>query len=407
MADALLKVAFTERPALMHFSGKLHAAKVADFSMLDLELIKANRKRLALKLSEERPRLEGGASSNSEAGILSGQLNRKRGHLPIRKLMSEVGGLVQKIKPCFMMSPLSVAQYLDPKSSCFDVIVFDEASQVRPEDAVGAILRGKLLVVVGDTRQLPPTSFFEHVTGDADEDDVHVGAAQVESILHQCKRSFPSKVLKWHYRSRHESLITVSNREFYDNQLLIYPSRFPRSKKLGLEFVHVSNGVYDRGRSSVNRIEACRVADEVIKHFEDQPEKSLGVVTFNTKQQQAIQEELELRALQRPDLESFFADANRQNFFVKNLETVQGDERDVIYISVGFGFDENGRLSKNFGPLNQEGGERRLNVLITRAKERCVVYSNFRSDDLAVKANDAWGVRSLKAFLERRFRGAS
>ena len=401
VADEILRHVFAERPELSNFVGEIHENKIQQFVELDRELIVRNRHRLVQELCERRPRISGGASAGSEAGILLGEISRKRGHMPIRKLMSQVGGLVQKIKLCFMMSPLSIAQFLDPKTAQFDVIIFDEASQVKPEDALGALLRGRQVVVMGDTRQLPPTSFFDHIlNAEEDEDEVIASISDVESILHQCKRSFPTKTLRWHYRSRHESLIAVSNQEFYDNQLLIYPSAIDRSKDLGLQFVHLEDTIYDRGRSSTNRLEARAVAEAAVEHFRQSPDKSLGVGAFNIKQQQAILEEVELQLRNNPDVEDLFSSSQLEPFFVKNLETIQGDERDVIFLSVGFGFDANRRLSRNFGPLNREGGERRLNVLITRARERCVVFSNFRASDLSLDGNAPFGVRALKMFLD-------
>jgi len=225
-------------------------------------------------------------------------------------------------------------------------------------------------------------------------------SAGMESILNLCKVSFPTKTLRWHYRSRHESLIALSNAEFYDNKLFVYPSPMMRSDAIGLKFVHRSDTCYDRGKSQVNRAEAQAVAQAVFEHFVRKPEKSLGVGTFNIKQQQAILDEIEAMRYQRPEMEQFFRDDLPENFFVKNLETIQGDERDVIFLSVGYGRDSSGRLTQNFGPLNQEGGERRLNVLITRARDQCVVFSNFTSRDLPVTDASAVGVRILKLFLD-------
>ncbi len=210
--------------------------------------------------------------------------------MPIRKLMSLAGGLIQKIKPCFMMSPLSIAQFLDPKTARFDVIVFDEASQVKPEDALGALLRGNQAVVIGDTRQLPPTNFFDHIIESDESEDPEIIApvSDIESILHLCKISFPSKTLRWHYRSKHESLIAVSNQEFYDNRLIIYPSPITNVEHLGLKLIHLPSTFYDRGKSSVNRMEARIVAKAALEHYQKCPDKSLGIGTFNIKQQQAI-----------------------------------------------------------------------------------------------------------------------
>lgn len=402
VAESLLRAAFGARAALGQFDGDLHEKKIARFRELDGNLVALNRARLSRRLHGARPQISGGASHTSEVGILLGEMNRRRGHMAIRKLLAKAGGLIQRIKPCFLMSPLSIAQFLDPRSARFDLIVFDEASQVRPEDAVGALLRGSQLVVMGDTKQLPPTSFFDHLAGDDTESDEEESAAlkDVESILHQCARSYPQKTLNWHYRSRHESLIAISNFHFYENKLRVYPSAVDWDDALGLHFVHVPRGVYDRGRSSVNRAEAQVVATAAIDHFRRFPEKSLGVGTFNIKQQQAILEEMELQLRRNPDMEPFFKSDRREPFFVKNLETIQGDERDAILISLGYGRDAAGKLSLNFGPLNREGGERRLNVLISRARERCVVYSNFTAADLPVDGTTSKGLFALKSFLD-------
>ena len=399
-ADAVLQIAFTVHPVLARFVGETHEERIKRFASLDREIIGLNRKRLRSKLSSRRPTLSGGASAMSEAGILLGQFNRKRGHMAIRRLMSSAGGLIQRIKPCFMMSPLSVAQYLDPRTAKFDVVVFDEASQVRPEEALGALLRADQGVVIGDTKQLPPTSFFDHIEAEEDYEDDQVSVADVESILHQCRRSFGTKRLRWHYRSKHESLIAVANHEFYDNDLLIYPSPIDEHESIGLHLHHAPDTVYQRGRSSGNRMEARLVAGAALDHYRRYPGASLGVGTFNIKQQQLVLEEIELQLHRHPEMEQHFAAGNEEHFFVKNLENIQGDERDVIFISVGFGFDNNRRLHMNFGPLNKEGGERRLNVIITRARERCVVFANFTAADLAIRENSPRGVRALKTFLQ-------
>ena len=300
-----------------------------------------------------------------------------------------------------MMSPLSVAQYLDPTNEelQFDVVIFDEASQVKPEDALGAFMRGKTAVVMGDTQQLPPTSFFDQMATGESEEEVAT-SLDMESILHLCKLSFPVKMLKWHYRSRHESLISVSNKEFYNNELLVYPSPSHDDPELGLKFHYNPNTVYDRGSSSANHLEARDVVKEIFNHFDKYGDtKSLGVGTFSVAQKNAILEELEIERKNRPELEPLFSENKDERFFVKNLETIQGDERDVILISVGYGHDQAGKMSLNFGPLNQDGGERRLNVLITRAREKCVVFCNFKAYDMHLTANPPYGVKALKEFL--------
>ena len=400
-AEVLLHRAFRERPELSTFIRELHEGRINKFTELDKKVLLENRKRITCSAYEETPKLTSGASRASEAGILLNEFNRKRGHMPIRTLMKKAGGLIQKIKPCFLMSPLSIAQYLDPRSTRFDVIIFDEASQVRPEDAVGALLRGKQVVVMGDSKQLPPTDFFDTVLDSPEsEPDDYATAGDMESILNVCKRSFPVKTLRWHYRSRHESLIAISNQEFYDNRLYVYPSPMQKDEKLGLKFVHLPDAVYDRGKSGANRIEARAVARAVFEHFGRYPGKSLGVGTFNVKQQEAIQEEIEALLKANPGFDLNSGNERGEHFFVKNLETIQGDERDVILLSVGFGFDGSRKLSLNFGPLNREGGERRLNVLITRAREKCVVFANFTSRDLNLDENSSFGLRCLKVFLE-------
>jgi very-short-patch-repair endonuclease len=408
LAESLLRYAFAERKVLALFESEVQESKIKRFGDLERMLIDKSRRLLAYELARKRPHLSGGVIPGSEMGILVTQINRKRRHLPLRKLFALCGGLIRRIKPCFMMSPLSIAQFIDPRTARFDVIIFDEASQVRPEDALGALLRGAQLVVMGDSMQLPPTSFFERNIDEEDfdptsEDYLEDSLSGTESILDVAKTSFPSKTLSWHYRSRHESLIAVSNSEFYDNKLLIYPSPITNPQELGLSLSCHPDTVYDRGKSSTNRDEARIVVEAAIEHYKRHPEKSLGVGTFSMSQQQAIFDELDRAIKNDPEIEPYFNHQRFEHFFVKNLETIQGDERDVIFISVGYGKDKDGKLTLNFGPLNFEGGERRLNVLITRARERCVVFSNFRADAIALDAaRDARlrGVRALKTFLK-------
>ncbi len=400
-ADSLLNILFVENQELATFVGELHENRIREFKDLDKKILTLNRKRIFHKLNSNIPKIFGG-TENPQAKILAGEFTRKSGHMPVRKLLEKAGGMIKQIKPCFMMSPLSIAQYLDPTNEelQFDVVIFDEASQVKPEDALGAFMRGKTAVVMGDTQQLPPTSFFDQMS-DADSDEEEATSLDMESILHLCKLSFPVKMLKWHYRSRHESLITVSNREFYDDDLLVYPSPSHSDPELGLKFRYNPNTAYHRGSSSANPLEAEDVAEEIFNHFEKYGDtKSLGVGTFSVAQKNAILEALEVKRKERPEFEPLFSDSKEERFFVKNLETIQGDERDVILISVGYGYDQDGKMSLNFGPLNQDGGERRLNVLITRAREKCVVFSNFKAYDMNLTANPPYGVKSLKEFLE-------
>jgi len=400
--DSLLRLAFSERPALQQFFGISHEDKIRRFRELDDKVIRYNRLRLQSILINNLPDLSMGSYGDVQKEILIREFNKKKRHLPIRTLLTNAGELIRDIKPCFMMSPLSVAQYLDPRAiKPFDVVIFDEASQVRPEDALGALLRGNSTVIMGDSRQLPPTSFFDKLVEIEEEfnEESPDYAVEMESILNLCKTGIPSKTLRWHYRSRHESLIAVSNREFYENKLMVYPSPMKESENLGLKLVHLPDTRYDRGRSRTNRQEAKVVAHHVIEHFSQHPEKSLMVGTFSVAQQQAVQDEIEKIRDRHPGMESFFTGTDGETFAVKNLETIQGDERDVVYISVGYGIDETGRLSSNFGPLNRDGGERRLNVLVTRAREKCVVFSNFKAIDLDSSKTTARGVRILQSFL--------
>lgn len=303
-----------------------------------------------------------------------------------------------------MMSPLSVAKYLEPGTINFDVVIFDEASQVKPEDALSPILRGDQLVIFGDSKQLPPTSFFEHTVEEKQEQDpekeLQRRVADSESILSLCRSKFPTRRLKWHYRSRHESLIAVSNSEFYNNELLIYPSPRQEDENLGLNFRHLADTSYDRGGSSVNQKEARKVAEACVEHFQNYPDKSLGVGTFSRAQQEAIEEEILRIRKENKEIDPHFSKNKFEPFFVKNLERIQGDERDVIYISVGYGYGPEGGFSHYFGPINKKNGWRRLNVLITRARERCEIFANFTSHTLKVNQNSPRGLRVLKTFLK-------
>jgi len=308
--EEMLRKAFKKQPELSRFLGDVHEEKIRSFADLDRKIIEYNRQRLIWKLRKDMPNITIEASPNSEMGILKQQFERKRGRMPIRQLIKNTSRLLQKINPCFMMSPLSVALFLDPRSIQFDVIIFDEASQVRPEDALGALLRGNQAAIIGDSQQLPPTTFFDKMIVDEidDAEAIPTMTSGIESILNLCNICFPSKTLRWHYRSRHETLIALSNEKFYDNRLFVYPSPTKKSGSLGLSFVHVSGTSYDRGRSQTNREEAKIVANAVFEHYKENPSKSLGVGTFNIKQQQAIIDEIDTLRLQNPEMEQYFRD---------------------------------------------------------------------------------------------------
>nr|WP_067055096.1 DUF3320 domain-containing protein [Mucilaginibacter sp. L294] len=391
--EYLIGEAFRRSPEISRFERASHEEVIAKFKKLDQVNLYYNRARVALKHWEDLPKGNAGGQVN----ILKTEFNKKARHMPIRKLVEEAGKAMQAIKPVWMMSPMSIANFLPPGAIDFDLVIFDEASQVRPVDAIGAIARGKQLVVVGDTRQLPPTSFFDKLNTDIDEEENVT--ADMQSILGMCDgQGAPTRMLKWHYRSQHESLITLSNHEFYEDKLVIFPSPGSR-QNLGLRFHHLPDAVYDRGKTRTNPIEAQTVAKAVINHATKSPAQSLGVVAFSTAQAQAIQAALETERKASPATESFFNGKPEEPFFIKNLENVQGDERDVIMISIGYGRTEEGKVPMNFGPLNNEGGERRLNVLITRAKMRCEVFTNITSDDIKVSESARFGIRALKSFL--------
>ncbi len=391
-----------ELPELAEFDGVLHDRRVDEFRQLDRERLALSRHRVVMAHFNGMPT----AAGVGPAGIVRGEMERKRGHRPVRRLLKDAGSVVQAVKPVFMMSPLSVAQFLEPGAVEFDLLVVDEASQVQPVDALGAIARCRQIVVVGDSCQLPPTRFFARMTTDVSEpEDEGAGsgvaeARDIESILGLCcARGLPQAMLRWHYRSRHHSLIAVSNREFYGDRLFIVPSPHASASGLGLRFNHVLEGTFDSGGTGTNRVEAKAVCRAVIEHARTSPGLSLGVAAFSVRQQQAILDELELLRRENPDTEGFFSAHPAEPFFVKNLENVQGDERDVIFISVGYGRDLHGYLAMRFGPLSMEGGERRLNVLISRAKRRCEVFSSILAEDIDLERASGRGVAAFKTFL--------
>ncbi len=391
--EYLIGQAFRRSPEISAFERASHEEIISKFKKLDQINLYYNRARVALKHWEGLPKGNAGGQVN----ILKTEFNRKARHMPIRKLVEEAGKAMQAIKPVWMMSPMSIANFLPPGAIDFDLVIFDEASQVRPVDAIGAIARGKQLVVVGDTRQLPPTSFFDKLNTDIEEEENVT--ADMQSILGMCDgQGAPTRMLKWHYRSQHESLITLSNHEFYEDKLVIFPSPGSR-QNLGLRFHYLPEAVYERGKTRTNPIEAQVVAKAVISHAGKYPNQSLGVVAFSTAQAQAIQAALEIERKANPATESYFTGRPDEPFFIKNLENVQGDERDVILISIGYGRTEEGKVPMNFGPLNNEGGERRLNVLITRAKMRCEVFTNITSEDIKLGESARFGIRALKSFL--------
>jgi superfamily I DNA and/or RNA helicase/very-short-patch-repair endonuclease len=290
---------------------------------------------------------------------------------------------------------------LEPGALEFDLLVTDEASQLRPEDAFGALCRARQAAIIGDPLQLPPTSFFDRMADDDEVDEAEqTPVDDSESILDVAAAAWsPIRRLRWHYRSRHESLIAFSNAEFYEGQLVVFPAPAPLSDELGVKFVPVPQGVYAAGR---NETEAQCVVDALVEHLRSRPDESIGVATMNFKQRDLIDEQLQLRAKDDPALREAIdrALAGHEPMFVKNLENVQGDERDVILVSVTYGRDGSGKLYQRFGPLNGAAGPRRLNVLFTRARRRIGVYCSFEPEDLVgVDSASPDGAGVLKRYL--------
>lgn len=405
-------------PILPGFFGRSHESKIEQFHRLIDKYSNLSQQAIFAKIASRYPDFDGGHFSkeeNRQLGALKREVNKKRGQTPVRKLLADNGDLVAKYKPCFLMSPLSVAQFLDMEMmEPFDLIVFDEASQIEVCDAIGVMARGKQVVVVGDPQQMPPTNFFGKATVGGLEKEVE----DAESILVECLDvGLPKLYLNWHYRSRHESLIAFSNHNYYEDELYSFPS-VSESNRLGVKFHYIKNGVYGHG---INPNEAQAVVDYVARRVKSESyrkrPRSIGIVTFNMQQQTVIEDMIDMRCAQDPELKAVLfgldvdpaaaaeggtpqAHGDEKMFFVRNLENVQGDEADVIIFSITFGPDENRRISMNFGPLNRDGGERRLNVAVTRAREQMVVFSSMKYTDIRDDEDMARGARGLRGFLE-------
>lgn len=381
---------------IRHFDRIAHEDKMDAFRHLDHQLSYFNQESLVLKLNQALPR----SRVCAEMDILRREMNKKRRHLSIRQLIQSTGRAIQEIKPVLMMSPMSVATYLDPSAIEFDLVIFDEASQIKVPDAVGAILRAKQVIVVGDTQQMPPSQFFSKQFDESDfEENI---TADIESILSLfLARGAPEHLLTWHYRSRHQSLIALSNQFFYQNHLNVFPTSGFHSESQGLQLTILKETIYDRGGTRTNLGEALAIAEAVMQHAKMYPQQSIGIVAFSTAQRHAIFTEIERMKSSHLACESLFeSHPTGEDFFVKNLENVQGDERDTIFISIGYGKDRAGEFVMNFGPLNHFGGERRFNVLMTRARMNMRVFCNFDADELITTEDTAKGVQVLKTFLK-------
>ncbi len=404
-----LKQVLAGESALGRFFGSEHSRKIAEFRRLDEAVRDLTRLAVFAELTMRLPRqnVDLERVKSSEMGTL--KRYAKGGRFTIRQAFGECPNALARLKPCVLMSPLSVAQFLGVDFPAFDIVVFDEASQMPPWEAVGAIARGRQVVVVGDSRQLPPTSFFERTAGaetQPSEDDFE----DLESILDECVAcQLPAHSLTWHYRSRHESLIAFSNCNYYSNRLLTFPSACSDTQRLGVSLREVTGGFYDASRSRTNRAEAEAVVADLVARLADPAQRtlSIGVVTFSIAQQGLIEDLIERARHDHPEIDPYFTDSVPEPVFVKNLETVQGDERDVILFSICYGPNRDGKVYMNFGPLSNKGGERRLNVAITRSRRQLVVFSTLRPEHMDLARSAAVGVQQLKAFLAFAAKGVA
>lgn len=391
-----------ENEMLSMFNGVIFEEQINKYRQLTRTFQELSKQELYCRLAARIPSLTMEASATSEVGILKRNIGNGGRGTSIRRIIDQIPTLLPKLCPCMLMSPISVAQYLDLNNDKFDLVIFDEASQMPTSEAVGAIARGKSLVVVGDPKQMPPTSFF--ATSQVDEEEAAFD--DMESILDDCiSLSMPSRYLTWHYRSKHESLIAFSNAQYYEGKLHTFPSVDDRTSKVTLVQIE---GTYDKGRTRSNRSEAEAIVQEVIRRLSDKElsRRSIGIVSFSKVQQNLIEDILTEELAKRPELEEL-AYQGDEPIFIKNLENVQGDERDVILFSIGYGPDKYGRVSMNFGPLNNSGGERRLNVAVSRSRYEMMVFSTLRAEQIDLRRTKAVGVEGLKKFLEFAERGTS
>lgn len=406
LARVRLRAAAESSETLGSFTAQVHEARIADFADKDGKLLKEASDHVRQLLVRRAAAI---GNHGKESAILQRELSKQRAHMPLRKLLSSIPNISALLKPCMLMSPLSAAQYLSEEMPLFDVVIFDEASQIPVWDAIGAIGRGKNAIIVGDPRQMPPTSFFSRSKNPDEADDAP--EQDMESILDECRAcGIPEMGLCWHYRSKAESLIAFSNLHYYDSKLTTFPAPVVTDKALESHYV---GGIYEPGGSKrINRQEAQALVAHVLAAlrqpgFKYTEASSIGIVTFNLQQQKLIEELLEEERSKDDSLEPFFSEENPEAIFVKNLENVQGDERGVIYFSTTYGPDSKGAFSMNFGPLNLHGGERRLNVAVTRARCGMHVFTSMKPEDIDLSRTQARGAADLKAFLDYARRGAA
>ncbi len=389
-----LEITIPADPALSRMTVGTLEDTVEKFRLAWEEFSKISKDYIRAQLISRLPKAEDEGSLSLE---LANFTRLAKGNLRgsgLRALFAEIPTLASCVCPCLLMSPITVAQYLKPEADMFDLVIFDEASQMSTAEAVGAIARAKAAIVVGDPKQLPPTAFFRNTY----VEEENLENEDLESILDDCLAlGMPERHLVWHYRSKHESLIAFSNSMYYDNRLCTFPSPDAMDSRVRLVLV---DGTYDRGFTKRNRKEAEALVAEVVRRLKDPDlsRRSMGIVTFSTAQRDDI-ERLLAKEIAKNKLDAA-AYETEEPLFVKNLENVQGDERDVILFSVCYGPDRLGRLSLNFGPLNQAGGWRRLNVAVSRAREEMLVFSTMTASMIDLAKTSSKGVAGLKAFLE-------
>lgn len=382
-----------EDPTLSRFNGVLFSQVIENYRKESAFFRQLTQDEIISRLTSRIPFDSRDPIISSELTYLKKRIASKGRGVTIRSILENIPNLLPVICPCILMSPLSVAQFIPMESPKFDLVVFDEASQIPTSEAVGAIARAKSVIVVGDPKQMPPTDFFSASVVGEDE----VDADDLDSILDDCiALSMPSHHLEWHYRSSHESLISFSNKEFYDNSLVTFPSVDNQVSRVSLRQV---KGIYDYGKSRTNKVEAQAIVDEVTNILRTEDKPSIGIIAFSMSQSNLI-EDLLMDVLSKDPFLETKAFSGEEPLFVKNLENVQGDERDVILFSVGYGPDERGSVSMNFGPLNKVGGERRLNVAVTRARREMIVFSSLDPDQIDLRRTNATGALELKHFLE-------
>jgi len=396
--------------SVRRFKRSTQDERIKKFMELDDLQLRIAQMRIREKLIEDLPTENHMLKATDEVAILQKELGKRRNIMPLRRLFRQIPNLLMKLKPCLMMSPLSVSYFLETEAYHFDLVIFDEASQIFPEDAIGAIFRGSQVIIAGDSKQLPPTNFFASTTSNADgeydrRDEDDFSEVVSDSILEESAAFLPNRTLLWHYRSQHEGLIAFSNREIYDNSLITFPNRSKNVPDMGVEYIYLADGCYDRGGKKCNIRETQECVRLVQAHIEKYPDRSLGIIAFSENQQAAIENAIIDFRERSPQYEWFFDESRDEPFFVKNLENVQGDERDTIIFSLGYGKDRNGKMYMNFGPLGHEGGERRLNVAITRAKRNIKLVGSILPSDIDLNRAQSEGARMLRAYIEYARRG--